>query len=263
METTDLSTYPPVTLFGTHARTLTSTKAGIDYAISIRLPDSYTSGQKAYPVVYLLDSPFTFGMATDTTTILARGHIVPDLILIGIGNHIASDSDWAMHRNRDYTPTPNPDHPGEGGAPQFLEFVETDLIPFTDANYRTDPTDRTLFGYSLSGTFVLYALLKRPTLFHRYIAGSPALGFADRAMFQYEMDMAQGRSALPVNLAISVCESDSDFMPLYRGHIEEFWTLLRSRNYKGLELKTLVLAGENHFSGGASAYTRGLRAVFS
>ncbi len=110
--------------------------------------------------------------------------------------------------------------------------------------------------------------MKRPTLFQRYVAGSPNL--ADRAMFQYEMDLAQGRSALPVKLAITAGEFEGDWMTpvdefwsLYRPRIEEFWTLLRSRNYTGLELKTLGVAGETHVSGVASAYTRGLRAVFS
>ncbi len=45
--------------------------------------------------------------------------------------------------------------------------------------------------------------------------------------------------------------------------MEEFWTLLKSRNYAGLELKTLILEGENSFSGFAPAYVRGLKAVFS
>jgi predicted alpha/beta superfamily hydrolase len=270
MDTGDISAYPAVTLFSTHARTMFSKQVGVDYAISIWLPASYATGQKNYPVLYILDGNVNFGMAANLTPLLAYGPEVPDLIIVGIGNHIASYADWEAHRNRDYTPTANPDHPSEGGAPQFLEFIETELIPLIDANYRTDPTDRVLWGYSLAGTFVLYALLKRPTLFHRYIAGSPSLGFADRAMFQYEMDLAQSRSALPLKLAITACESEGDWMTpvddfwsLYRPRIEEFWTLLRSRNYEGLKLRTLVMAGETHMSGVGSAYTTGLRAVFS
>ena len=257
MDTTDLSPYPAVTLFHTHRRTLASARVGIDYAVSVWLPESYATGQKSYPVVYLLDGNFMFGLATDETHILMEGNEVPDLMIVGIGYDIASYADWITHRNRDYTPIPNPDQPGEGGAPRFLEFVETELIPFIDSNYRTNPTDRTLFGYSLGGSFVLYALLKQPALFQRYVAGAPYLGFGDRVMFQYETQLARSRSSLPVKLAIFVGELD-DFRPI----VEAFSTLLRNRNYEGLELKTFVLDGETHFSGPASTYIRGLKALF-
>ena len=259
MPETDLSLYPAMRLLDTHIRTLASTRVGVDYEIAIWLPPSYATGQNNYPVVYDLDGTyFDFGSATSATFGLVLGREIPDVILVGIGNRIAGFADCMRHRNRDYTPTPHPDHPGEGGAPQFLEFLETELIPFIDANYRTDPTDRTLNGYHLAGTFTLYALLKRPALFQRYNAGSVYLGFVDRALFRYEAELAQARSSLPVKLAMVATEFDTE----YRPDMEVFWTLLRGRNYEGLELTTLILEGETPFSGGAPAYVRGLKAVF-
>ncbi len=52
-------------------------------------PASYASGEKTYPVIYILDGNFNFGMAADLTHLLAYGPDVPDLIIVGIGNHIA------------------------------------------------------------------------------------------------------------------------------------------------------------------------------
>ncbi|MEP7359064.1 MAG: alpha/beta hydrolase-fold protein, partial [Anaerolineales bacterium] len=129
-----------MSLLDTHVRTLASTRVGVEYEITIWLPPSYATGQSTYPVVYDLDGTYIdFGLATSATTTLLLSHEIPDVILVGIGNRIAGLADCMRHRNRDYTPPPHPDHPGEGGAPQFIEFLEMELIPFIEANYRADP----------------------------------------------------------------------------------------------------------------------------
>lgn len=278
METTGRPLYPEATLFHTQVHSLTSSIVGQDYTISIWLPDSYTHAQKTYPVVYLLDGNFSFGLATDTTHLLIFGQEVPEVMLVGIGYPIQSYDDWITHRTRDYTPTQSYDDwvthrtrdytpttvvdtPGSGGAAQFLSFIETELLPFVESTYRTDPTDRTLWGYSLGGLFVLYALFTRLGLFHRYVSGSPYVGWDNQVMFQYEQEFARGPSALPADLAITAgtLEEQDD----YKSNIEVFWTRLQERNYAGLNLKTLHLEGETHLSGFAPAYIRGLKAVFS
>jgi uncharacterized protein len=257
MDRPDHSTFPAATLFNTHVRTLTSSRGEIDYEIGIWLPENYASGQTIYPVLYLLDGNVNFGMATDLTPILREDNEIPELIIVGISYPIKSYADWLKYRLRDYSPTRIPRPEETGGASQFLEFVETQLIPFIDAQYRTNSTDRTLFGYSLGGTFVVYTFLKRPALFQRYVAGSPALNYDESVLFQYEAELAQSRSALPARLAMLVGEFDD-----FRRDVERFSTLLQSRNYEGLQFKTFVLDGETHASGVASAYIRGLTAAF-
>src|SRR3712207_7926770 len=44
----------------------------------------------------------------------------------------------------------------------FLDALTQEMIPFIEANYRTNPSDRCLYGYSSSGFFVLYALFHQP-----------------------------------------------------------------------------------------------------
>ena len=48
------------------------------------------------------------------------------------------------------------------GVGNFLTFIQEELIPYVDGNYRTKPTDRTLAGGSDGCIFALY------TLFHIY-----------------------------------------------------------------------------------------------
>ncbi len=59
--------YPRAALFGTEARTLFSTIRGRDYHLSVALPDSYTTSTQAYPVIYVLDGDFNFGVAAGLT----------------------------------------------------------------------------------------------------------------------------------------------------------------------------------------------------
>lgn len=251
------STFPAATLFNTHVRTLTSSRNEIDYEIRIWLPESYASGQALYPVLYLLDGNVNFGMAADLTPILQEDNEIPELIIVGISYPIKSYNDWRKYRARDFTPTRTPRPEETGGAPQFLEYIETQLIPFIDAHYRTHSTDRSLFGYSLGGTFVVYTFLKRPTLFQRYIAGSPLLDYDESVLFQYEAELAQSQPALPAKLAMFVGELDD-----FRRDVERFSTQVKSRNYAGLQFKLFVLDGETHATGVAPAYIRGLTAAF-
>lgn len=250
--------YPEVSLFHSEARVLASSIVDTEYDISVGLPPSYLDSDKTYPVLYLLDGNICFGMATDTVTALTFGQEVPELIVVGIGYHITSYADWGSNRTRDYTATAREDAPGSGGAAQFLAFVETELIPFIDANYRTDPEDRAISGYSHGGQFVLYALLSRPGLFNRYACGSPSIYWDDRAMFRREEAFSQNQSQLPVKLFISVGSLES-----FEPDVRDFVEALKSRNYKGLDLTTVVLEDETHLSCLAPAFVRGVRAIYS
>lgn len=44
------------------------------------------------------------------------------------------------------------------GAQAYYGFLTTELVPMVDAQYRTDTTNRTLSGHSLSAEFALFAL---------------------------------------------------------------------------------------------------------
>ncbi|WP_071940566.1 alpha/beta hydrolase-fold protein [Shewanella sp. SACH] len=57
---------------------------------------------------------------------------------------------------------------------QFLDFMEQDLLPAIDKQYRTNGF-RILNGFTGNATFSLYTLLNRPSLFNAYIAASPVL----------------------------------------------------------------------------------------
>src|SRR5262249_16994925 len=90
--------YPRAALFGTEARTLFSTIRGRDYHLSVALPDSYTTSPQAYPVIYVLDGDFNFGVAAGLTRFSNWFRKVPELIIVGIGYVIQTPYEFVSLR---------------------------------------------------------------------------------------------------------------------------------------------------------------------
>ncbi len=119
---------------------------------------------------------------------LARKPRPHALVFIGYDNELRIDS---AARTRDYTFAPdvrgNVDG-GQtrvgGGADAFLEVIERQISPEVERRVALDPDQRTLWGHSLAGLFVLHALYTRTGLFQAYAAGSPSLWWGNGAMLE-------------------------------------------------------------------------------
>lgn len=79
------------------------------------------------------------------------------------------------NRNRDMLPVKQPD--------KFLDFIDKELIPAMAKKYLT--ARKILFGHSFAGGFTIYAMIRKPGLFDRYIASSPTpiMKMADAATY--------------------------------------------------------------------------------
>jgi predicted alpha/beta superfamily hydrolase len=182
------------------------------------------------------------------------------VIVVGIGVPMHRYDDWGAHRDRDFTPTVIPDNPDPTGeAPRFLQVLQTDVIPFIDAHYRTRSHDRTLFGHSLAGLFVVYAFLQAPGLFHRLVAGSPRLDFDHQLVFTLARAASATTLTLPAQLVLSAGEYESEF----RATNEAFAQVLRDLTADSVRLSVLVFDGETHASGIPRAFVHGLKAAFA
>jgi uncharacterized protein len=87
--------YPRTTLFGTEERTLFCSTPGREHHLSVALPDGYSSSTQAYPVIYVLDGDFIFGMAAGLTRFSNWFRGVPEAIIVGIGYGMDSVDEWA------------------------------------------------------------------------------------------------------------------------------------------------------------------------
>lgn len=175
----------------TEQRTVVS-KAGHEYRVFIVKPKK-PAPASGYPVLYALDGNSVVAMLSN----LSRSHVgrddltgfVPGLILaIGYPTEQMLD---VRRRSLDYTPAQATPDSGTylkpeqtGGADAFLEFLESELKPAIEREFRIDKQRQALFGHSFGGLFTLHTLFAKPDAFQTYIAASPSIWWADRAILK-------------------------------------------------------------------------------
>jgi uncharacterized protein len=251
--------YPRTALFGTEERTLFCPTLGREYHLSVALPDSYRTSTQAYPVIYVLEGDLLFGMAAGLTPIARWFLGAPEAIIVGISYGMESYDQWVQLRERDFKIPEVRDAPPDSAANLFLDALTQEMIPFIEANYRTIPSDRCLYGYSSSGFFVLYALFHQPDAFQRYLSGSGDLYIAYPYVIQHDAQLAARDAATPIQLYLSAGELEGDQFPYFHQLVAFF----EQGNYPGLTLTTEIYSGEGHGSEGiALTYLHGLRRVY-
>lgn len=268
-------TAKPATILASEVRTIESNYTGRTYRISIGLPYAYFESQdaiwpfdkplKKWPVVYLTDGNFYFGLVTDMVRSMAWCGRPTDAIIVGIGYEEQTDvqktwQDLAAKRERDFTPVRVKQEESEtsewlkrkvetGHAHQFLQFMKEELIPAIDGEFNVDSSRRILVGHSLGGLFAAFALLAEPGLFESYLIGSPALGYGEKYVFEQEAKFAQNHSELTAKVYLWVGELEEtadNANGISVSDTVRFGAILESRTYKGLTLAKQIFANENH-----------------
>jgi len=254
----DSPTAPPeVRIAGTQSLHLTSAILGAEFNLYVNLPREYQDSTKLLPVIYLIDGQWDFPLLNAIFGQQYYDGYVPGVIVVGIAWG-GENPNFDSLRARDLTPTPMGQASFTGNAPKFLQFIKTEVIPFVDAHYRTDRSDRTLMGSSLGGLFTLYALFEETSLFNRYVLTSPAIGWDGGVISTYEKNYTHDKSGRPVRLFMAVGGMEGN-APAF----EKFAADLKEKKLEGLEMETRVIEGIGHSGGKAEGYTRGLQFVFA
>jgi predicted alpha/beta superfamily hydrolase len=162
-----------------------------DRCISIYLPPQYDAEpHRRFPVMYLHDGQNLFdpqtsyipghywrvGETADRTNL--DGSVEP-LILVGVAN-------TGLRRMAEYTPTRSY-RLGGGEGHLYGRLLVTELKPWIDANFRTQPeAERTgLGGSSLGGLITLYLGLEYPGVFTRLAVMSPSVWWDQRSILGF------------------------------------------------------------------------------
>lgn len=220
------------------------TQADRQYELYIKLPEGYTkSNDKNYPVIYFTDADTHIELLSGTEFLLE------EVILVGISDQKDLNKDLEGHssRARDYSisKSSNPERQAKyqfGQASNHLTFIRNDVIKFIESNYRTDPSNRTYFGFSLGGLFGVYALMTQPDTFKNYILGSPSLWRDIPLLFSLE-NAALKTKALEINLFITYGELEKELGV----HVDEFITKLKAKKYQALSaIKEVVIESSGH-----------------
>lgn len=145
--------------------------------INIWLPPGYERSQDRYSVVYLIDGALDqdFHHIAGLAQLGSLSWTFGPLIVVGVQTR-QRRAELTPHAEDARYRSAFPDH---GGADRFRLFLEREVVPLIEGNYRAGPR-RALMGESLAGLFVVDTLLRRPVLFHDYVAISPSLWWDDR-----------------------------------------------------------------------------------
>jgi predicted alpha/beta superfamily hydrolase len=243
------SAQPTQVVSAVHSQhTIKSQAVGEDRTILVRVPANYERSETRFPVIYMLDAHAPHNsMMAGIVEQQVWSDVMSDAIVVGIQN---------TNRLRDMTPTAG-DRPGAGGAEKFLRFIETEVVPFVDKNYRTAPY-RTIAGHSLAGLFVVYALTERPDLFNAYIAASPHLQWDNNYQLKRTEESFKKRPDLNKTLFIALGDE-----PAYMDSYKSFHELIKRSKPKNLEFDSRLFMDENHGSVVLPAYYAGLRKVYA
>jgi predicted alpha/beta superfamily hydrolase len=236
--------------------TLKSAVLGEDRVILVRTPPGYEANKASYPVLYLTDGDAHIGHTASTIAFLARNGRISDLIIVGITN---------TDRTRDLTPVKSSalngagalQFPTSGGADKFLKFIETELIPNIEQNYRTKPY-RILSGHSLGGLFAIHALMARPGVFKAYVAVSPALQWEDEEAVKRAETFFKSQKELNATLYVSLGNEPGPIGESF----DSFNHVLTKTQIKDFEWKAERMADEDHGSVVLPSHYAGLRKVY-
>ncbi|MBX2878132.1 MAG: hypothetical protein KTR30_38790 [Saprospiraceae bacterium] len=156
----------------------------------LSLPYSYDRkdlSYKKYPIVILLDGNVHFHSVSGMVNFRSSGNTdkreIPEMIVVALLN---------VNRERDFTPdkviTRRVNQ--TGGGDKFLAFLESELIPKIEKEYRTIPY-RMLIGHSLGGLFAVHAYMKEQSAFNSFISIDPSFGTWDNDVMDKKVNAVE------------------------------------------------------------------------
>jgi len=249
-----------VTLPRTEQRLMHSRAGNREYRIFVARPDGEPP-PSGFPVIYLLDANAVFGTMVEAVRVQARRPektgVVP-AVIVGIG--YPEETPFAPGRFYDFTlPVPatelptRPDGsawPEIGGAEAFLAFIEEELKPVIEGEFKIDNKRQALFGHSLGGLFALHVLFTKPTAFRTYIAGSPSIHWNKRRLFEAERQFVSRleREALNVEILLAVGELEKHHQSRINDNTKALADRLSALADRGVYVEFKEFEGEGHVS---------------
>ncbi|MFZ1700270.1 MAG: alpha/beta hydrolase-fold protein [Pyrinomonadaceae bacterium] len=221
---------------------------GEERTVLVRVPLAYRQQPTSrFPVLYMLDAhPPQNAMMAGIVEQQAWGDKIPEMIIVGIQN---------TNRTRDMTPTAT-EIAGSGGAEKFLDFIEKELIPMVEQNYRTQPY-RIFAGHSLGGLLAIHTLVTRPQMFNAYIAASPVLNWDKDIVIKCAEQEFKKKAAGKRTVFVALGNE-----PEYQSGCDSFRDLVKRSKPDGLDIEFQQFKDESHGSVVLPAYFGGLRKIY-
>lgn len=223
------TTISPFCLSSIATRMMHSAIVADDFKLYIHLPDNYSATSDKYPVLYMTDGDWNMTVAMNCFSMLRQDYFITEPIIVGIGYGKGQNK-----RTRDLNPYT--------GGPKFLDFIEKEVMPWVNKQYRTND-EKAIYGYSLGGMFTNYVLFNRPELFNMVLIGAPG-NYAKTLLSESEKYFATHKD-LKAKVYAGVGAYERDVVK----NLEVFKKYIDSKNCKNLELMTGIAPNANHGSG--------------
>jgi uncharacterized protein len=236
--------------------TLKSAVLGEDRVVLVRTPAGYETNKLTYPVLYMTDGDAHMGHTASTIEFLTRNGRISDLIVVGITNTDRT-RDLTPAKSTNKTPAGDLQFPTSGGADNFLKFIETELIPQIEKQYRVQPY-RILAGHSLGGLFAVHSMISKPGLFNSYVAVSPSLQWENGEALKRAEEFLKNQKELKATLFVSLGNEPGEIGESF----DSFKDALSKTNIKGFEWQAERMADEDHGSVVLRSHYFGLRKVY-
>jgi uncharacterized protein len=231
--------------------TLQSSANGASYNIQVGLPYNYNPAAEKYETIYLLDGKEIFGFVANRCREISDNYGVQNVLVVSIG--------YGRDRSIDYTPTKISSI--TGGAPHFLNFIQTQLIPKVEQDYHADTSreSRVILGHSYGGLFGGYAFCVNNKVFGYYLLLSPSFWFDKQVTLQMERDnRAKNRNRKQL-VFMGIGENEEADRML--APFETFYQSLRN-SYTNIRLEKNIEKNQNHMSSRNPNIIRGLEYYF-
>lgn len=165
-----------------------SNSSHANYKIRLGLPEDYKAENK-YATVYILDGERDFAYVANQCKDISSKKGIQNVIVVGIG--------YGNDRSVDYTPTKA--NEGCGGAEQFMNFIQNELIPKIEQDYSADThrAARVILGHSFAGLLAAYAFTRYNNVFGNYLILSPSLWYDNEVLLKYEQDSRPTNATQP------------------------------------------------------------------
>jgi hypothetical protein len=221
--------------------------------ILIYTPQDYDLRINEYfNVIYVFDSQDRafFDYTSSIVSFLTNGS--KSFIIVGITSPYNEKLDYS--RRNDFLPNIESEEYKKqagkyyGNANNFLKYVESEVIPFINSNYRTLKHNIAV-GHSLGASFVLYSFIKKPNLFQNYIAISPNLAYDDDKLSKELINFDYSKNKTQTFIYLSNADEGVEYWKEWKPAREKVYSFLKdSFNFKNITVEINEFTNNNHWN---------------
>jgi predicted alpha/beta superfamily hydrolase len=237
--------------------------ADADFLIQVARPILLAppaAGQK-WPVTYILDGTYMFGLATPLARMLALERSSQATYVVGIGFPEEEFAAYGARRTRDLIhrelPAQN-GRPAAGGGLAFERFIKEELRPLIESRYPVDGSRSVLAGHSYGGLFAASVLANDPDAFAGYIIGSPSLQMDPSVPEKVRAAAGKGHG----RVFLSVGQNEGASAAAMIGYADALEGALKAPG-SGFSVSRKTFAEETHVSVAGAWIAGGLRYVLA